>query len=78
MRAERFVIFRGEFNIPLQVHHTLNIIKRKAANLAALQGFFDRLLSRFPQPLCLAASGYPFDTIFYFLIDLLELLNIFL
>ena len=50
----------------------------KAATLAALQSFSDRLLNRFPQPLPLAAGGYPFDTIFYFLIDILELLNIFL
>jgi len=78
MRAERFGIFRGNFNIPFQVQHALNIIKRKAAKLAALQSLLDRLLSRFPQPLCLAAGGDPFNAIFYFLIDLLELLNIFL
>ncbi len=77
MIAERLGIFRGDFNIPFQVQHALNIIK-KAAKLAALQSFFGRLLSRFPQPLPLAAGGDPFDAVFYFLIDLLELLNIFL
>ena len=77
MRAERLGIFRCIFNIPFKVQHALNIIK-KAANLAALQSLLDRLLSRFPQPLPLAASGDSFDAIFYFLIDILELLNIFL
>ena len=77
MRAEGLGIFRGNFNIPFKVQHALNIIK-KAANLAALQSLLDRLLSRFPQPLCLAAGGDPFNAVFYFLIDLLELLNIFL
>jgi len=76
MRAERLGIFRCIFNIPFKVQYALNIIK-KAANLAALQSLLDRLLSRFPQPLPLAASGNPFDAIFYFLIDLLKLLNIF-
>ena len=77
MRAEKPGIFRGDFNIPFQVQHALSIIK-KAAKLAALQSLLDRLLSRFPQPLCLAAGGDPFNAVFYFLIDLLELLNIFL
>jgi hypothetical protein len=46
MRAERFGIFQGDFNIFFQVQHALKIIK-KAAYLAALQSFFGQLLSRF-------------------------------
>jgi hypothetical protein len=52
MRAERFGIFRGDFNISFQVQHALNIIKEKPPNWrlfrTSLAYCLADFLSRFP------------------------------